>query len=68
MKITIEYKLRHVEPKGSPHGKVTIEEKRETLPSIKDAEERAKEVLKLDNIYGLVQFWDEDGYHAGTME
>ena len=68
MTIKIEYKLRHVEPKGSPTGKVTVEEKTETLPSLKAAEARAKEVLKLDNIYGSVQFWDSEGGHAGSME
>lgn len=68
MAIKIEYKLRNVEPKGSPTGNVTIEEKEETLRDIKAAEERAKEVLKLDNIFGSIQFWDEDGSHAGSME
>jgi hypothetical protein len=68
MAYEIKYKLRNVEPKGSPTGNVTLEEKSETLPTLKAAEERAKEVLKLDNIYGSVQFWDEDGTHAGVMD
>ena len=68
MAVKIEYKLRHVEPKGSPTGKVTLEEREETLPDIKAAEKRAKEVLKLDNVFGSVQFWEEDGSHAGSME
>jgi hypothetical protein len=68
MATKIEYKLRNVEPKGSPTGKVTIEEKSETLPTLKAAEARAEEVLKLDNVYGSVQFWDENGTHAGVME
>ena len=68
MAVKIEYKLRRVEPKGSPTGEVTIEEVNETLADIKAAEERAKEVLRLDNIYGSVQFWDGDGSHAGSME
>lgn len=68
MAIKIEYKLRHVEPKGSPAGNVIIEEKTETLTDIKTAEKRAEQVLKLDNIFGSVQFWDEDGSHAGSME
>jgi hypothetical protein len=67
MAYTIEYKLRHVESKGSPTGKVTVEEKSETLPTLKEAENRAKEVLNLDNIFGIVTFWDEDGTHVGTM-
>lgn len=68
MGIKIKYTLRKVEPKGSPTGKVTTEAVTETLADIKAAEERAKEVLKLDNIFGSVQFWDEEGFHAGSME
>jgi hypothetical protein len=57
MGFTIEYTLRNVEPKGSPTGTVTTQQVKETLPNLTAAETRAKEVLRLDNIFGSVQFW-----------